>query len=100
MGCALAVQDRCTYPLILAGNFLGKGDLKTGICVTDVTNEGPSGVMHGAGDLGGVKFTIMLKLDPESPMAQLRLQLDFGDHTDVGTKIPLKIADTEDPQSG
>ncbi len=91
-GVCIIGQGR-SFPVLLAGNFVGKGPIEQAICATKVGNDGASGVMHGEGEIGGVRYKAGFRIEPDSPMVRLRLELDFGEKTDVGTKAGLKASD-------
>ena len=85
-GVQIVGQGQMPFPVFLTGNFPGKGELKTVIRATGMKNDGPSAVLYGEGEIGGARFKAAFKVEPESPMARLRLQFDFGEKTDIGTK--------------
>ena len=87
-GVQIAGQGQPPFPVFLAGNFPGKGELKTVIRAAEVKNDGPSAILCGEGEIGGAHFKAAFKVEPESPMVRFRLQFDFGEQTEVGTKAP------------
>jgi hypothetical protein len=87
-GVQIAGQGQPPFPVFLAGNFPGKGELKMVIRAAEVKNDGPSAILCGEGEIGGARFKTAFRVEPESPMVRFRLQFDFGEKTEVGTKAP------------
>lgn len=72
------------FPLKLAGNFPGKGNLESNLKLTNYGREGTTVVLSGEGEIGGVPFRNELKISPRSPLLRLSLEFNFGKRTIVG----------------
>jgi hypothetical protein len=85
----IARKGSDALPVLLAGYFPGKGDLKVPLPATEVRREGGSAWVSGEGRIGGVPFKAAFKIDPDAPLVRMRLEFDFGEKTEVGAQEDL-----------
>lgn len=88
-GVLIARRGQKPLAVWLAGNFPGKGEVKTAVAATGAKLEGGGGAMSGDGEIGGVPFQGVFRLEPNSPLVRMSLEFDFGDKTDVGAQEDL-----------
>lgn len=78
-----------SQPIRLAGNLPGVGEQRSIVERVSGRKAGPMGEAVAEGKIGSVPFTGVVRLAPVSPLIRLRLELDFGEKTEMGAEEGL-----------